>query len=648
VKSDSAHRQGVDRTAPAKRPTLARLLFARPAVICSISYLALVILATVLADQVAPYGADQQDLLHSLEGPSRQHLLGTAQLGLDVLTWILYGGRVTLVSVLVALTVYLVIGVPFGVLAGYRGGRFDWLVLKAADIAFAVPGIIITLAVLAVFPGNENAAMVAFGAIVAPGLARVVRSATMGVRQELFVRAAITSGLSDGVIIVRHVLPHVAGAILVQSSVFAATAVLMETGLGFLGVGTTGESWGTLVGEASSNIGLSPWLLVPSGAVITFFVLALSTLGDGLRDSLEELHAAAVVRPARGRPRSDDPTDSARPPAKTVAAPTKNALLSVRGLCVSLRIEGALTQVVRDVAFDVLPGEAVGIVGESGCGKSVTASGLFGMTPSGGQVTAGGVWLDGVDLTRISPAELRRIRGSRVGWITQDPVSSLDPTYTAGAQVAQVVRLHAQCSRKQAKKRVLELFALVRLPEPERVAASYPHQLSGGMAQRVGIAAALAAGPDIVIADEPTTALDVTVQAEILDVLRDLQKAGTAILLITHNWGLICDLCRRAVVMYAGEVVEEGPVSAVVREPAHPYTAALLRSDPHLGVPGQPLPALEGVVPSPKDWPKGCHFQERCPQVRETCRGAAVPIKLIGPGRLCRCDAVASAEASND
>jgi peptide/nickel transport system permease protein len=621
---------------PQARPGIARLLLRRPAVVVALAVLAVIVLCAALASVISPYGPEQQDLLHALKGPSASHWLGTGELGLDVFARLVFGGRVTLTVVLIAMVVYLACGVPLGILAGYKGGVFDWLVLKSADVAFAVPSIIVTLAVLAVFSHNETAAMVAFGLLGAPGLARVVRSAAMGVRQELFVRAAITSGLKDGVIILRHVLPRVAGVILVQVSVFAATAVLMETGLGFLGVGTKESSWGSLVGEASRNIGLNPWLLVPSGGIIIVFVLALSTIGDGIRDAAEEAHAAAVVR-SPGRRQAPSATQAATAAVTAGQEPTEGALLSVRGLTVTLPMAGRATVTVRDVTFDVMPGEAVGIVGESGCGKSITASALFGMLPGGGRVTAGRVFFDGQDLTKASPAALRAIRGARVGWISQDPISSLDPVYTAGAQVAQVVRLHTGCSRKEAKRRALELFALVRLPDPARVAKSYPHQLSGGMAQRVGIAAALAAKPDIIIADEPTTALDVTVQAEILDLLRDLRAGGTAILLITHNWGLLADLCSRAVVMYAGEVVEESPITPIVRDPAHPYTQALLRSDPHRGRRGQPLPSLEGTVPAPPDWPVGCHFQGRCPLAAAACRTAAVPLVAVAPGRFSRC-----------
>jgi peptide/nickel transport system permease protein len=610
----------------------------KPLAVVAASYLVVLILATLLAPVIAPYGPDAQDLAASLQGPSAQHLLGTGTLGKDVLSRILYGGSVTLSGVVITLVVFTVIGVPAGMIAGYRGGWFDRFVLKSSELVFAIPGLIVLLVVLAVFPGNEAAAMTANGVLIAPQLARVVRSATLGVRQELFVRAAKASGLSDRTIITRHVFPRVAGVIVLQMSIYGGAAVLLETGLGFLGLGTSQASWGNLIGEASANIATNPWLLVPSGGIIITFIIALGLTGDGIRDALEERRQP----PRMARKRQADEVrelpqkgvraiDGQVTPLRAVDQRSREGLLlSVRGVSVDLAIDGFATQVIRDVSFDLKAGEALGIVGESGCGKSITAAALIGLLPRDGEVTTGSILFEGEELAGASPAVLQRVRGKKIGWISQDPIASLDPSYSAGAQIAEAVRLHTQCTRREAKARALELLALVRLPDPARVAKSYPHQLSGGMAQRVGIAAALAGNPSLIIADEPTTALDVTVQADILDVLRDLQSKGTAIILITHDWGVLSDLCERAVAMYAGEVIEEADIVEIVGRPRHPYTAALLKSDPHNAVRGTLLPALEGVVPAPTEWPVGCHFQTRCPLVTEACTKGPIPLVLTG------------------
>ncbi|MFJ8113115.1 dipeptide/oligopeptide/nickel ABC transporter permease/ATP-binding protein [Streptomyces sp. NPDC096132] len=638
-KAPDSGREG-PRRGPVRRGFAARLL-RKPAAAVSAGYLVLVVLVTVFAGQLAPYAPEEQDLTAALQGPSGAHPLGTGELGRDVLSRLMHGGQITLLGVVITLAVYLTLGVPAGMVAGYRGGWFDRLVLKSADLISAVPVIIVLLVVLAVFTNNESAAMAANGLLGAPLLARVVRSATLGVKEELYVRAAVANGVRDRVIIRRHVLPRVTGVVLVQASVYGAYAVLLETGLGFLGVGTTDASWGSMIAEASKNIGTDPWLLVPSGFIIISFILALGLLSDGLRDTLAERYSPPVDKPPSrrmGRPRGASPAPQPVRVKAPVEEPDADALLSVRGLTVSLRIEGAPTDVIRDVSFDLRAGEVLGIVGETGCGKTITATSLLGMLPAGGEIASGTILFEGADLARADAAAMRRVRGRRIGWISQDPISSLDPSFTAGAQVAEVVRLHTGCSRKQARERALELFEKVRLPDPARVAGSYPHQLSGGMAQRVGIAAALAGDPALVIADEPTTALDVTVQAEILDLLRELQAGGTAVILITHDWGVLADLCDRAVVMYAGEVVEEAEVTALVTAPAHPYTAGLLGSDPHHALPGEPLPAVEGAVPPPTQWPVGCHFQNRCPRVTESCKEKPVVIShLVGPARSTRC-----------
>jgi len=297
-------------------------------------------------------------------------------------------------------------------------------------------------------------------------------------------------------------------------------------------------------------------------------------------------------------------------------------------LTVAFPVDGVEVPVVTDVDLDVMAGEAVGIVGESGCGKSVTALSILGLLRGGGRIVAGSVVFEGTELVG-APERLSQVRGARIGWISQDPIASLDPCFSAGSQIAEVVRRHTGCSRRAAMRRAVELLELVRLPEPAQVAKRFPHQLSGGMAQRVGIAAAIAGDPVMLIADEPTTALDVTVQAEILDLLRELQGSGMAIVLVTHDWGVLSDLCERGVVMYAGQVVEQAGVAEMVRAPRHPYTAGLLASNPAHAVRGRPLPAIEGVVPAPADWPVGCRFQARCAYAQEDC--GVGPIAFVEP-----------------
>jgi peptide/nickel transport system permease protein len=314
--------------------------------------------------------------------------------------------------------------------------------------------------------------------------------------------------------------------------------------------------------------------------------------------------------------------------------PDPDAVLSLRGLTVAIDD----TPVVENISFDVRPGETLGLVGESGCGKSITGRAILGLLPAGGRVVAGSCVFDGRDLARLSQREYRGVRGSQIALISQEPLASLDPNRTVGAQLGQLVRLHQGGSRTAARKRVISLLEQVKMAEPPAVARRYPHELSGGMAQRVCIAAALVGSPRLLIADEPTTALDVTVQANILDLLRSVQQdTNMAILLVTHDWGVVADSCDRAVVMYAGQVVESTSVRAMFRQPLHPYTDGLLSSNPHGAPLGQELPAIRGRVPRPGTWPAGCHFQSRCRLAQADCESGPIAIEEPASGRLTRC-----------
>jgi peptide/nickel transport system permease protein len=387
------------------------------------------------------------------------------------------------------------------------------------------------------------------------------------------------------------------------------------------------------VGEASNVISQDPWLLVPTGGVLVLTVMALGLLGDAMRDATSGRHLApSVPRPPR-RPREAD-----RPAASSQPLSFGTSLLSVRGLTITFAAGGRDIVVVRDVSFDLAPGEALGIVGESGCGKTVTTRALLGLLPPGGRVTAGSAMFDGTDLAVMPDKDFSRVRGNTIALISQEPMSGLDPSFTVGSQLIEVIRRHGTLHRGQARARAVELLTTVNLPEPREVLSRYPHELSGGMAQRVSIALALAGNPRLLIADEPTTALDVTVQAEILALLRDLGKRlAMAIILVTHDWGVLADLCDRAVVMYAGEVVELASVEDLYRSPRHPYTDGLLAANPHLAPVGDTLPAIPGTVPPPSAWPPGCHFQPRCQYATDECGTGIIPMAEPAPGRLTRC-----------
>jgi peptide/nickel transport system ATP-binding protein len=300
-------------------------------------------------------------------------------------------------------------------------------------------------------------------------------------------------------------------------------------------------------------------------------------------------------------------------------------LLDVRGLGISFLIGGGSVQATQDVSFSVQPGERVGIVGESGCGKTITGLSLLGLLPRATTRVAGQAMFEGENLVGLPLSRMRHVRGRKISMIFQEPMSALDPVFTIGQQIGETILTHFKVDKKQARERAIEALASVGIPSPARVHDSYPHQLSGGMRQRAMIAIALVCEPRLLIADEPTTALDVTIQAQIIDLLMELSaKQGTALLFITHDLGVIAETCTRMITMYAGQVVEDAPVDSALVRPRHPYTSGLLRSLPRLSARGAVLPSIAGRVPTLRDMPAGCRFAERCAHRQESCAAPQV------------------------
>ena len=321
-------------------------------------------------------------------------------------------------------------------------------------------------------------------------------------------------------------------------------------------------------------------------------------------------------------------------------------VLALRGLVTSFPDSTGRVPVVDGVSLDLHAGEVLAVVGESGCGKSVTALSCLRLVPKPGHIDAGKIRLCGKDVLELPVSEMRRVRGSDAAMIFQEPMSSLNPVQTIGAQVVEAIRLHERATRAAARRRTVELFEQVRIPDADQRFDDYPHQLSGGLKQRVMIAMALALRPKLLIADEPTTALDVTIQAQILELLRELQRdLGTAILLITHDLGIVNELADRIIVMYAGRFVEEGSRVDVLARARHPYTQGLLRSVPSRGRRGERLAEIPGVVPAPRDWPSGCRFSSRCDRVVERCRSDVPDFCELSPTHRAACHVVAGEEA---
>lgn len=564
--------------ARASRPwqRIRRVLGVNPVALVAAAVIVIVTTMVVFASIIAPYDPLQQDLTAVLQTPSAEHLLGTDTLGRDTFSRLLYGGQPALLGMLVALLVFFAVGLVGGLLAGYFGGWVDRIINVFVDILMSLPGIIIILAILATFSQNLFAAMVTFGLLLSGSLIRVVRSSVLAIREELYVAAAQVSGLRATRIMFRHVLPGVAGPVIVQCAILAATALGVQTGLGFLGLASVPPTptWGGMVGEAAPVMFNSPFLLFVAGGTITVMTIAFALLGDGIRDINAGLTGAPDPGAASRQQRAQRPADQAPGSAEHV--------LSVRDYRIAFGNVGS-NEVVRGIKFEIRPGEIVGLVGESGSGKTVTGLSLLGLLPPGGAVTGGSAWLGETPLTGISRREWAAIRGRRIGLVSQEPMVALDPLFTIGSQLDEVLARFNHNGRESRRDRALELLASVGLMDAADLIRKYPHELSGGMLQRVSIAIALAQDPELIIADEPTTALDVTVQAGILDLLRSLRDSrGLTVLLITHDLAVVADVCDRVLVMREGEIVESAQVEELFAAPSHEYTKQLLASTPSL------------------------------------------------------------------
>ncbi|MCB1465257.1 MAG: ABC transporter ATP-binding protein, partial [Nitratireductor sp.] len=362
-----------------------------------------------------------------------------------------------------------------------------------------------------------------------------------------------------------------------------------------------------------------------------FTVLSVNLLGDVVRDSVGR---GIAVRPLPAS-RASVPGNTGKE-GDTLARATGNDILRIKDLGVAVRgREGGEVPVITGLSLSIARGETLGLVGESGCGKTLTGLSILDLIGVGGRSTHGSIRLGGKELRGLGQKDMAKVRGNEVAMVFQDPTTSLNPAYAVGNQIAEVLRTKMGMSKRQAWARTVELIDRVGIPRPAERANAFPHELSGGMAQRIAIARALSCNPKLLIADEPTTALDVTVQQEILDLFRDLQdEYGMAILFVTHDLAVAADICDRIAVMYAGEIVELAPVDELFAQPHHPYTAGLLSATTHASNREPPLPTIKGAVPAPRLWPEGCRFAERCEFRKSICEKR---VTLTGSDRLVRC-----------
>lgn len=559
------------------------------------------------------------------------HLLGTDHLGRDLLSRLLWGTRLSLAVGVAAAVLAAFFGSAIGITAGYFGGKVDNIFMRGVDMLMAFPYILLALAIVAALgPGLMNA-LIAVAAVNVPFFARNIRGITVGLAGREFIDAARLAGMGHTRIILTELLPNVLPVIIIAMSTTVGWMILETAGLSFLGLGSQPPQadLGSMLGEARSALISHPHTSVVPGIMIFLIVMSINLLGDGVRDALDpRLRSGALSRPL--------PTTLVNRKGNIPAA--TDDLLAIQELETQFHVGKRIYKAVGGVSLAVKPGECLGVIGESGSGKSVTALSVMGLVASPpGVITGGAVRFQGEDLVGAPYEKLRQKRGDRVAYIFQDPLSTLHPLYKVGQQLAEAIQSHHRVSNAEARTRAIQLLKDVRIPNAESRVDNYPHEMSGGMRQRVGIAMSLANEPDVIIADEPTTALDVTVQAQILSLLDDLRRErGLAIIFITHDFGVVAQLCDRMAVMYAGRIVEEGPTSSVLSHPLHPYTKRLIACVPELGEGRRELAAIPGLPPVVDDLPPGCAFAPRCEKAREECRQGDITLDRSG-ARAVRC-----------
>ena len=571
------------------RSTVIRRLLKNPLGIVAMTILTVISLLALLAPVLAPFDQNYANIAKTLADPDSVNILGTDSAGRDVWSRLLYGAQLTLLSALLCAGVAIAIGLPAGLIAGYYAGKFEAVSNWVVGILMSLPGLIVLLTIRAAFGPSVWMSMIAFGILISPSYFRLTRTAVQSVRNELYVDAARVSGLSDLSIIARHIFSVVRAPIIIQTAAIAGVAIAIQSGLEFLGLGDpTKATWGVMLSEGFKNVYLNPTLLFWPALAMALTIGALVLLGNAIRDALEDGEKIKHRKKKAMRESSTAAPVAARPTRKSTAAVvpgTEHHLVKVTNLGVGYpQADGSIKKVVDDVSFHVDRGEILGIVGESGSGKSQTAFSILGLLPDNARIVAGSIQFDGSYTVapgeeRVSQERLSKLRGKRISYIPQEPMSNLDPAFTIGYQLVTPMVRVLGISKAEARKRALKLLTDVGIANPERTFNAYPHEVSGGMAQRVLIAGAISCEPDLVIADEPTTALDVTVQADVLDLLRELQqRLNIGVILVTHNFGVVADLCDRVAVMQNGRLVEEGSVRDILRNPQEPYTQTLLAS----------------------------------------------------------------------
>ncbi|MEK6754301.1 MAG: dipeptide/oligopeptide/nickel ABC transporter permease/ATP-binding protein [Chloroflexota bacterium] len=570
--------------------------------------------------------------------PSAAHWLGTDDAGQDVLTNFIFGARVSLTIGFFAAFISLVIGGVLGIIAGFYGGRTEELIMRFTDIMLVIPDLPLMMVVIALTKPSIFNIILVIGLLYWTTTARMVRSQTLAVKSRKFVLRARAIGSGKRHIIRRHILPLVLPILVVQAVLVVSSAVLAESTLSFLGLGDpTALSWGQMLNYAFGRGAMSTgawWALVVPGFGIVWVVLGLTLLGQGLEQVLNPRLDTHHLMPGRPVVRNEANEDAEKPTGKS-------PLLEVRNLSIHYINEGSPpARAVENISFNLREGELIGLVGESGCGKTTLMLSLLRLLPSAGQIVNGRVIFNGRDLTALTEDELNSVRWSGISIVFQGAMNALNPVRTVGEQIAEAIIKHLpDFPRESLSARVVELLDLVGIAADHK--DHFPHQYSGGMRQRAMIAMALACNPQVIIADEPTTALDVMIQAQILELLDKLRKKlGLAIVFVTHDLGVVAEMCDKVLVMYGGVTAEYADVDVIYNNPKHPYTQELLKAFPDLTKPKKKLSSIPGYPPRLDALPAGCRFAPRCPAAFNRCHTEQPSLHKLGDGHIASCHLV--------
>ncbi|MFI8883984.1 dipeptide/oligopeptide/nickel ABC transporter permease/ATP-binding protein [Streptomyces sp. NPDC053813] len=586
---------------------------------CLLVALVAVLGPVLLGDRAARIDTDAIN-----QGSSAAHLLGTDQLGRDIAARVVVATRLTLRLTLLAAVIGVGGGLLLGVAPAVVGRRLGRLITATVGVLVAFPGLLFLLFLATIFGVGSTGAVLAVGLAMVPPMARLVQNLTASVAGSDYVAAARILGVGRFKLVVRHLLPNIAEPSVLFATQATGGILVAFSGLSFLGLGVQPPQydWGRLLNEQLNRVFVNPAAALAPGAAVVLTGLMFGLAGE-------------VLAQAGGRraPQAPEPARGQQPnPSEEPATDGDGDGVLVRACDLRVTFPGG-RQAVRGISLDIARGEAVGLVGESGSGKSLSALALADLVPHPGRVTAGTLRFDGHDL-RDDPR-----LGTELAMVFQDPMASLNPALRVGRQLAEVAEVHLGASRAQGAARAVDRLRAVRIPAPERRARQRPHEYSGGMRQRAVIAMGLMGEPKLIIADEPTTALDVAVQEQVLDLLAEVREdSGAALLLISHDLAVVAQVCERVLVMYAGRIVEDLPVTALLGGAAHPYTRALVGAVPTMTTdPGTELATIPGRPPEPGETGGGCPFAPRCERAGERCHRTAPELSDFGPDRQVAC-----------